>query len=130
MLRSRKARLARLTASRMWADNDAAGRRATLEARIAIASAVRVSLTQLGIDPTTVAALRRSDETARELAMTAAPRKPDGDAAGWESRIERMALFYRDGGAIDFVHASLAQILAWCVSQTATTPGRKAPPRC
>ena len=122
--------MARLTAHATAADSAAAWHTLALEARTAIGTALRQALAELAIDPAAVPMLRVSDEAAQEL-RTAGDR-PQTDAAvpafagdqrheaaaeAFATRIEGLAQRYNDGQEIDFTHASLAEMLAWCLAR-------------
>jgi hypothetical protein len=85
-------------------------------ARAAIVDTVRLSLTELGVDLSTVSALRRIDNaTAEPAPVTPAPRPDDDPPFGTE--VERLARRYLDRPAIDFGEASLVEVLAWCIAR-------------
>jgi hypothetical protein len=124
--------MARLAARSTAADDAAAWHIATLRARVKLGIVLRQALVQLGIDPATVAMLRIADEAAQELAVTAdsAERLDAGalppvaddpcdnaSAAAIEARIDASVQRYRDEPGIDFVQASLAEALAWCLAR-------------
>jgi len=115
-MRSRDRRLARLAAHSVDAAAEAEERCAATKARAAIVDTVRLSLTQLGIDPATVSALRRIDKAADEPApATPAPQPDEDDPFGPE--IERLARRYLDHPAINFGQASIVEVLAWCIAR-------------
>jgi hypothetical protein len=115
-MRSRERRLARLAAHSLDAAAEAEQRCAAFEARSAIVDTVRLSLTELGIDPATVSALRRINKTTDEPALaTPAPRPDDDSPLGPE--VERLARRYLDHPAINFGEASLVEVLAWCIAR-------------
>ena len=132
MRRAREALMARLAARSTATDDAAAWHIATLRARVKIGMVLRQALSQLEIDPATVAMLRIADAAAQELAVTADgaegldPSAPppvaedpcdDTTAAAFEVRIDGSVQRYRDEPAIDFAQASLAEALAWCVAR-------------
>ena len=134
MQRARETQLARLAARLTAADDTAAWRRTTLQARVKIGAALRQALAQSGIDPARVAMLRVSNEAAQELALTAdlperraaaAPPPLAGDRRGkaaaaeaFAARIDGLVRRYRDGLDIDFARGPLlAEALAWCLAR-------------
>jgi hypothetical protein len=130
MRRGREARMARLTAHATAADSAAAWQTLALEARAAIGTALRQALSELAIDPAAVPMLRVSDEAAQELRIAGNGPKTDAAASAlagdqrheaateaFATRIEGLAQRYYDGQEIDFTHASLAEMLAWCLAR-------------
>lgn len=122
--------MARLMAHATAADSAAAWHTLALEARTAIGTALRQALAELAIDPAVVPILRVSDEAAQELRIAgdgpktdAAASALDGDqrheaaAEAFATRIEGLEQHYNDGQEIDFTHASLAEMLAWCLAR-------------
>jgi hypothetical protein len=113
-------------------------RRATLEARAPVGAALRRALGQLGIDPARVAMLRVCDAAAAELAAPADARGAKTPPAAAEdahaaaapaqlaARLARLGQRYRDAPDIDFAHASLAEILAWCTARLPPRDGQPA----
>ncbi len=120
MLRGRSKRLARLFAHANHANIEAEHRRAQAKARRSLLDTVRLSLTQLGIDPMSVKSVRHIEaDLAEEEAAPppSAPSQRDDPRDVFFAKIDRIAERYRAQPAIDFDKASLMQVLAWCVAQ-------------
>lgn len=129
-------RLRRLRAGLLYAEATASAQRSALEAMVAVGAQIRAMLAERGVDPGEVAALRRVDEAAAELAALPprADRHEDAAPAGADvvagreveefvRQLVRLALVhYADGERPDPAHASLMQWHAWCLA----TPA----PRC
>ncbi len=116
MLRGRSKRLARLFAHANHANIEAEHRRAQEKARRSLLDTVRISLTQLGIDPMSVKSVRHieADLAEEEAAppQRVAPSRRDDPRDVFFAKIDRMAERYRAQPAIDFDKASLMQVLA------------------
>jgi hypothetical protein len=115
-----------------WVDKQAAHRRTTLRARVAVDALIRERLMEIGIDPALAVALKRGVRAAAELA--AIPDTPDLKAADeaivrtdygnvdegrrqFFAQIERMAEHYRRGAHhLDLAQASAAELLAYSVA--------------
>jgi len=119
MRRGREKRLLRLTAAFHDAAEAARQQRKAAEFRGALIAAVRYSLIQLGVDPSTVAAIRRHDAETVAPPDPRPPPPPRRYGLLSDPRIEAMTQRYRDGDTIDFAQASLVQVLAWCIGRTA-----------
>ena len=121
MLRGRSKRLARLFAHANHANIEAGHRRAQEKARRSLLDTVRISLTQLGIDPASVKSVRRLEADLEEEAAAppqrAAASERDDPREAFFAKIDRMAERYLAEPAINFDKASLMQVLAWCVAQ-------------
>jgi hypothetical protein len=115
-MRSRDRRLARLAARSANTATEAEERSVALEARAAIIDTIRLSLTELGIDPATVAAFRRIDMATDDPAPASPAPQPDDDSP-FGPEVERLARYYLNHPAIDFGQASLVEILAWCIAR-------------
>jgi len=137
MPRSRDRRLARLAARHVAAETEIDHWRATLEARLALCAVLRDMLAELGIDPARVRMLQVCDKAEAELAAgpPAAPVHPEtAPTSEFEQQVETLARRYRANPEIDFSHASLISVFAWCVARlgadapqflTAATPLQK-----
>jgi len=94
--------------------------RASLAARAAVCRLVREKLAQAGVDPEQVGALRLVPSGSRLLEEEAehAFVLTDGDglAGVFADKIGQIARRY-EGSKPDFANASLAELLAWCISR-------------
>jgi hypothetical protein len=121
MRRARDDRLARLTAERTRRDSATGLDDCTPRAWNRVRAFVRDGLRRTGIDPECAAALRRgaaADQAAEldtRLEDEPAVADPDGLAGEFRARIAGIARRFEDGHEPDFVSASLAELLAWCL---------------
>jgi hypothetical protein len=144
----RSNRLVRLEAPDTSADSAKAGDRAVLGARALVCTIVRDRLTQSGIDPTSVPALRLApefdpaaalplpntrrrkergpsgarqgrDEDRIKKAFAEFAASDDDSLAGlFAEKIREMSSRYSDGQEPDFASASLAELFAWCLAES------------
>ena len=120
MARGRDGRLARMTAKSERTDSTAAVDRAAPEALAAVRVLVRRRLIEMGIDPEQVDALRFAPPCEPQPASDAGEEfvlsDSDGLAQQFGEKIGQMAGRCDDGREPDFAHASLAELLAWCLA--------------
>jgi len=121
MPRARRTRLARMTAQAGHAESAQASGRAALGAWAAVCTLVREQLAQAGVDPEQVGALRLTPppnplpegQPQEEFVLS----DGDGLASVFAGKIGQLAGRYEDGSKPDFANASLAELLAWCISR-------------
>ena len=122
MARARDTRLTRVAASAARSDSPANADRLALEAWAAVAAVVRDGVAQAGIDPAGIRALHllpdlgsdrsvQFEEPGEEFVTS----NSDGLAATFVDRLAGIVRAYEDGREPDFVNASLAELLAWCL---------------
>ena len=121
MARARRTRLARMAAQAGCFDSAQATERASLVARAAACTLIREKLAQAGIDPEQVGALRLAPPVSPLLGGEAQDAfvlsDGDGLAGVFADKIGQIARRYQDGSKPDFANASLAELLAWCISR-------------
>ena len=130
-LKRRLARVEITPSATQWADLEAASHRKQLRACVAICQLIRVRFLLMGLDPALAVRLHIGEDAAAELAAI-----PDSEAlrtadeaithidvddrreAGsrFRAEIQRMAANICEGGQPDFAHASVAELLAYCVA--------------
>jgi hypothetical protein len=126
MRRVRDARLSRLAAERTRIASTEGLDECTLRAWSTVRAVVRDGLAGAGIDPACATALRLGE--AADMAELNrfemlqgeeewAADDHDGLAAEFATRIGAISLRFRDGHTPDFASASLAELLAWCLSR-------------
>ena len=134
MPRVRDARVARLESERTRFDATADFGQCTPRAWNTVRALVRNGLVQAGIDPACAAALRRGSASAdmtelddilelHRLEEQLTEGDDDGLAGIFEGKIGDIARRFRDGHEPDFASASLAELLAWCLSRRGSCDG-------
>ena len=131
MARARDNRLTRVAGSAARSGSPATRDRLAMEAWAAMAAVVRDGLAQAGIDPAGVRALQlASDRDADPPLRSGEPLEefvaPDSDglASKFADRIGNIVRIYQEGREPDFAKASLAELLAWCLSRTNQPSGK------
>ena len=126
------ARLEINAATTPWADRHAAHHRNTRRALVEICEAIREQLALMGLDPALAVSLQRGEQAAVELAaipdsealraadaaITRSDQHDDGATATIiAAQVAPMATHFRDGSEPDLVHASWAELFAFCFPQ-------------
>jgi hypothetical protein len=142
MARARSTRLTRLAVSTARADSPASFDRMALQAWAIVADVVRDGLVEAGIDPAGVRALHLTADPGCDPIPPRSQRRqgaagddgepfdkfvaPDSDglAAVFAARIGAIVRTCGEGREPDFANASLAELLAWCLSRQTPAPVR------
>jgi hypothetical protein len=129
MPRTRNTRLTRVAVSAAGADSPATLDCLAIEGWAALAAVVRDGLLRAGIDPAVSRALSSAPaldpaaaETKAEPCADFFTSDSDGLAASFAAKLANLMRTYQDGREPDFVNASLAELLAWCLSRASHPP--------
>jgi hypothetical protein len=123
MRRARDGRLARLSAESARRDSATGLDDCTPRAWSTVRAFVRDGLLRAGIDPQCAAALRQgaavdhTTELDTRLEDEPVAADLDGLAGEFKTRIAGIVRRFEDGHEPDFASASLAELLAWCLSR-------------
>jgi hypothetical protein len=123
MPRARDGRLTRLKAESTRVDTTTGLDDCTHRAWNTVRAVVREGLRRAGIDPECAAALRRGGAADLTIELDArlegepAVEDHDGLAGVFNARIAAIARRFEHGHEPDFASASMAELLAWCLSR-------------